>query len=120
MNSPGGALPRQGILNLSIRDKGALYNAYMPFVKNGGLFVPTSKEYQIGDEVFILVNMLEEQERIPIAGKVIWITPRGSQGNRVAGIGVQFNDGADGESARAKIETHLAGMKQTDRPTNTM
>lgn len=120
MNMAGDALPRQGILNLSIKDKGALYNAYMPFVKNGGLFVPTNKQYQIGDEVFILVNMMEEQERIPIAGKVVWITPRGSQGNRVAGIGVQFNNGADGEAARSKIETHLAGMKQTDRPTHTM
>lgn len=120
MNAQSGGLPRQGILNLSIKDKGALYNAYMPFVKNGGLFVPTNKEYRIGDEVFILINLMEDQERIPIAGKVVWITPRGSQGNRVAGIGVQFNDGADGEQARTKIETHLAGMKQTDRPTHTM
>lgn len=119
MNSSA-ATGRQGILTLSIKDKGALYNAYMPFLKNGGIFVPTNKQYQLGDEVFILVNLMNEQERIPIAGKVVWITPPGSQGNRVAGIGVQFNDNADGEAARGKIETHLAAMQNVDRPTNTM
>lgn len=116
----GGGLPRQGILTLSIKDKGALYNAYMPYVKNGGLFVPTNKQYRVGDEVFILVSLMDEKERIPVAGRVVWITPPGAQGNRVTGIGVQFNDGADGEAARAKIETHLAGLKTEDRPTHTM
>ena len=38
---------RQGILSLTIKDKGALYAAYMPFVKNGGLFIPTNKAYQL-------------------------------------------------------------------------
>ncbi|MGD8309819.1 MAG: pilus assembly protein PilZ, partial [Chromatiales bacterium] len=32
---------RQGILSLTIKDKNALYAAYMQFVKNGGLFIPT-------------------------------------------------------------------------------
>lgn len=115
-----GALPRQGILNLSIKDKGALYNAYMPFLKNGGLFVPTRKQYQLGDEVFILVSLMDEQDRMPIAGKVVWVTPAGAQGGRQAGIGVQFADGADGDHARAQIEAHLAGMQGVERPTQTM
>ena len=113
-------MPRQGILSLSIKDKGALYNSYMPFVKNGGLFVPTTKRYALGDEVFILLTLMEDDERIPVAGKVVWITPPGAQGNRTAGIGVQFSDGADGEGARTKIETTLAGLANTDRPTHTM
>ncbi|MEM9302066.1 MAG: PilZ domain-containing protein [Pseudomonadota bacterium] len=113
-------MPRQGILSLSIKDKTALYQAYMPFLQNGGLFVPTNKSYGLGDEVFILLTLMEDNERIPIAGKVSWITPPGSQGNRQAGIGVQFGDGADGESAKTKIETYLAGMSTSDRPTHTM
>lgn len=120
MNRSTETTSRQGILTLSIKDKGALYNAYMPFLKNGGIFVPTNKKYRIGDEVFILVNLMDEKERLPIAGKVVWITPPGSQGNRVAGIGVQFNDSADGEAARGKIETYLAAMQNVDRPTHTM
>ena len=63
----------------------------MPFLSNGGLFVPTNKAYDIGDEVFMLLTLMDEPEKIPIAGKVVWVTPRGAQGNRTAGIGVQFS-----------------------------
>ena len=115
-----GGMPRQGILSLAIKDKTALYQSYMPFLRQGGLFVPTNKQYNLGDEVFILLTLMEDNERIPIAGKVIWVTPVGSQGNRMAGIGVQFGDGSDGEAARTKIETYLAGMINADRPTHTM
>ncbi len=110
---------RQGILSLSIKDKNALYAAYMQYVKNGGLFIPTNKKYKLGDEVFMLLTLMEESERIPVAGKVVWITPMGSEGNRAAGIGVQFSD-QDGGIARNKIETYLAGALSTDRPTHTM
>ena len=116
---PGGAA-RQGILSLTIKDKSALYAAYMPFVKNGGLFIPTNKSYQLGDEVFMLLTLMDEAEKIPIAGKVVWLTPRGAQGSRAAGIGVQFNDEEETAMANAKIENHLAGSLQSDRPTHTM
>lgn len=115
-----GGMPRQGILSLSIKDKTALYQSYMPYLKQGGLFVPTNKQYKLGDEVFILLTLMEDNERIPIAGQVVWVTPLGSQGNRMAGIGVQFSDGADGDSAKTKIETYLAGMVNAEKPTHTM
>jgi len=117
--NPAAMNPRQGILSLSIKDKGALYAAYMPFVKNGGLFIPTTKEYKLGDEVFMLLTLMEETEKLPVAGKIIWITPKGSQGNRAAGIGVQFSE-QDGGAARSKIETYLAGALKSDRQTHTM
>ncbi|HEB95069.1 MAG TPA: pilus assembly protein PilZ [Sedimenticola thiotaurini] len=110
---------RQGILSLTIKDKNALYAAYMQFVKNGGLFIPTNKKYQLGDEVFMLLTLMEETERIPVAGKIIWITPSGAEGARAAGIGVQFSDQDEG-MARNKIETYLAGALKSDRPTHTM
>lgn len=115
-NLPGGA--RSGILSLTIKDKAVLYAAYMPFLKNGGLFIPTDKHYGLGEEVFLLLNLMEETEKIPVAGKIVWVTPRGAQGNRAAGIGVQFND--QGDAARKKIETYLAGALNSDRPTHTM
>ncbi len=119
MKKPGGLGGRQGILSLTIKDKGALYSAYMPFVKNGGLFIPTNKTYQIGDEVFMLLTLMEETEKLPVAGTIVWITPKGAQGNRASGIGVQFSD-QDGGSARNKIETYLAGALGADRPTHTL
>ena len=115
-----GGMPRQGILSLAIKDKGALYNAYMPFVKGGGLFVPTGKRYNLGDEVFILLTLMDDKDRLPNPGKVIWITPAGAQGNRTAGIGLLFNESADGETARTKIESLLAGILNAERATHTM
>ena len=118
MTNPTAPGPRNGILSLTIKDKSVLYAAYMPFVKHGGLFIPTNKNYRLGDEVFMLLNLMDEPEKIPVAGKVIWVTPKGAQGNRAAGIGVQFSD--QDNPARSKIETYLAGALQSDRPTHTM
>ncbi len=83
---------KQGVLSLTIKDRAVLYAAYMPFIQNGGLFVPTNKQYALGDEVFILLSLMDEAEKIPITGQVVWITPKGAQGNRQAGIGVQFSE----------------------------
>jgi type IV pilus assembly protein PilZ len=114
----GGA--RQGILSLAVKDKNALFQAYMPFLKGGGVFVPTPKRYFIGDEVFLLLTLPESTERLPVAGKVSWVTPAGAQGNRVAGIGVQFAETPEGEVIKGKIEAILAGILNSDKPTHTM
>ncbi|MFT4249327.1 MAG: PilZ domain-containing protein [Pseudomonas sp.] len=111
---------RQGILSLAIKDKTALYGAYMPFMKNGGIFVPTPKRYFLGDEVFLLLTLPESSERLPVAGKVVWTTPAGAQGNRAAGIGVHLPDGREGEAIRSRIETLLAGLLNSDKPTYTL
>ena len=111
---------QQGILSLTIKDRQALFGAYMPFVQGGGLFVQSSKLFSLGDEVFLLLTIMELEERLPIPGKVVWITPRGSQGNRKAGIGVQFADTPDGAHARTVIESHLANLLQSQKRTHTM
>lgn len=110
---------QQGILNLSIKDKETLYKAYMPFVENGGLFIPTTKKYELGDDVFMLLSLMDESERIPAAGNIIWVTPIGAEGNRTAGVGVQFSPQDEG-ATRAKIETYLAGALSSELPTHTM
>ena len=109
---------RQGILSLTIKDKAVLNAAYMPFLDNGGIFVPTNKRYSIGDEVFMLLTLMDEPEKIPIAGRVVWITPAGAQGNRQAGVGVQFSE--QDATANAKIEVHLGGALTSERQTHTM
>jgi len=118
MAGPGG-FKQGGILSLAIKDKSSLYTAYMPFIKNGGLFIPTNKKYKLGDEVFMLLTLMDEKEKLPVAGKIVWITPTGSQGNRLAGIGVQVSDQDNGQ-IRNKIEGYLAGALKSDRQTHTM
>ena len=113
------AAPKPGILSLTIRDKSALYAAYMPYVKNGGLFIPTNKAYKLGDEVFMLLTLMEDKEKMSIAGRIVWITPKGAQGNRTAGIGVQFSELYKGQT-KHKIENFLAAALKSDRQTHTM
>ena len=111
---------RQSILSIVINDKAALYKSYMPFVKNGGLFIPTKKTYSLGNDVFVLLTLMDEREKIPFAGRVVWITPKGAQGNRPPGIGVQFHNDQNGTAVRNKIETYLGGALKSDSPTHTM
>ncbi len=108
----------QGLMSLTIKDTTSLYQSYMPFIKGGGLFVPTHKRYSLGDDVFIRLTLMEEGDKLPVPGKVIWITPTGAQDGRISGIGVQLNDPT--AAVRTKIETYLAGALNSDRETSTM
>ena len=42
-----------GILALEIKDEAELYEHYMSFVSGGGLFVPTKKSHELGDDIFL-------------------------------------------------------------------
>jgi type IV pilus assembly protein PilZ len=112
-------MAKPGLLTLTIKDTSALYLAYMPFVRNGGLFIPTNNTYNLGDEVFMLLNLMDEEDKLPVAGQVIWMTPRGAQGKRTTGIGVQFSDQDNGQTQK-KIDNYLAGALGSDKPTHTM
>lgn len=111
---------RPGVLSLNIKEKTALYAAYMPHVKGGGIFIPTNKPYRLGDDIYMLLSLLDDPTKHPVAGRVVWVTPPGAQGNRAQGIGVKFADDESGNAVRNKIETLLSGMLQSNRPTHTM
>lgn len=111
---------RPGVLSLSIKEKSALYAAYMPFLKGGGIFIPTTKSYKLGDEVFMLISLMDDPNKIPVAGHVAWITPTSAQGNKTQGVGIRFNDNESSIAARNKIEGLLGGSLKSTRPTHTM
>lgn len=115
-----GGVARPGVLSLAIKEKAALFAAYMPFVKGGGLFIPTNKPHKIGEEVYMLLSIMDDPARVPVSGKVIWITPQGAHGGRAQGIGVQFAANESGNVARNKIEGFLGGALKSTRPTHTM
>jgi len=106
------------LLSLTIEDSAVLYGAYMSFLQNGGLFVPTRQQYRLGDEVLLLLTLMDEPEKLPVAGRVVWMTPEGAQGNRQAGIGIEFSDEDAGVST--KIENYLAGALASDKVTDTL
>ena len=72
----------------------------------------------MGDEVNILLRLMDDPESISIIGTVVWVTPKGAQGNRIAGVGVQF--GEEDTAVRSRIENHLAGFLDSAHPTHTM
>lgn len=94
------------MLSVTMDDVAALHAAYMPFVSGGGIFIPTTPRHALGDEVFVLLGLPGDQARIPVAGRVVWITPEGARGGKVPGIGVRFDDRDD--MARQRIDQILA------------
>lgn len=114
-SEPGRA---SSLINLTIRDRAALRAAYMPFVEGGGLFVPTNRAARIGDDLYLIMTLPDDQSKHAISGKVIWITPNGS-GSRQQGLGVQFARTDAGEQIRSRIETLIAGSSGSAGPTHT-
>jgi type IV pilus assembly protein PilZ len=110
---------RPSVLSLNIKERSALYAAYMPHLKRGGIFIPTNKPYRIGDEVFLLLSIPQDPNKIPVAGQVVWVTLPNNQGNKTPGVGVHFSDDESGQAARRRIEALLGGLLQSTRSTHT-
>ncbi|MBY0558099.1 MAG: PilZ domain-containing protein [Burkholderiaceae bacterium] len=111
---------RPTVLSLAIKEKAALYAAYMPFLKNGGMFVPTQKPYKIGDEIYLILSLMDDPNKYPIAGTVAWITPAAANNNRAQGIGVHFPADESGQRARLRIEEFLGAALRSARATHTI
>ena len=111
---------RPSVLSLAIKEKAALYAAYMPFLKNGGIFLPTQKAYKLGDEIYLILSLMDDPNKDPIAGKVAWITPPAANNNKAQGIGVHFPDDESGQRAKLKIEEILGAALRSSRATHTL
>ncbi|QYF93131.1 PilZ domain-containing protein [Massilia sp. PAMC28688] len=111
---------RPSVLSLAIKEKAALYAAYMPFLKNGGMFVPSNKPYKLGDEIYLILALMDDPNKYPIAGKVAWITPAGANNNKAQGIGVHFPDDETGHRAKLRIEEILGAALRSSRATHTL
>lgn len=107
-----------GIINFPIRDISSLQASYMPFVLGGGLFVPSNRPVLLGDDVFVVTSLPESSERIPLTGKVIWISHRAS-GTRPAGFAIQLL-GEEGIRFKSDAEKQLAGKMNAANPTYTL
>ena len=119
-NEAQGTHSRPGAISLNIKEKSILYAAYMAYVRGGGIFIPTARPYRLGDEIFMLISLMDDPNKLPVAGRVIWLTPPGCHGNRVQGVGVQFKDDESSTLARSRIESLLTGQLQLNRPTHTL
>ena len=112
--------PRPSVIQLAIKEKAALYAAYIPLFSEGGIFIPTSKVYKLGDDVYVLLSLPDDTQRYPVAGKVAWVTPAKASANRTQGVGILFPKDEKSKALKTKIEEMLGGHLSTDRPTQTI
>lgn len=99
-------MAESGILHYEINDPLELNLSYMPFINEGGLFIPTTDTYMLEDSIVVELKLPGKIDRLRIEGKVVWITPKNALHHVLAGIGVQFI-GTNAASVRSQIEAHL-------------
>jgi len=114
------AANRPSVIQLVFREKGALYAAYMPLLTDGGLFVPTTREYKLGEDIYLLLSLPDDPQRFPVAGKVAWITPPNTSGGRTQGVGVRFPNDEKSRQLKIKIEEILGTSISSSKPTQTL
>lgn len=119
MSTPPNA-PRPSVIQLSIKEKAALYAAYIPAFADGGVFIPTAREYALGDDVYVLLSLPDDPQRYPVAGKVAWVTPAKAAGGRTQGVGIMFPNDDKTRALRLKIEEILGTLLVSERPTQTI
>jgi type IV pilus assembly protein PilZ len=86
----------------------------------GGVFIPTSRDYMLGDDVYVLLSLPDDTQRYPVAGKVAWVTPPKAAGGRTQGVGIVFPKDEKSRVLKAKIEEVLGAHLASDRPTQTI
>jgi type IV pilus assembly protein PilZ len=116
----GAVASRPSVIQLVFREKGALYAAYVPILLDGGLFVPTTREYKLGEDIYLLLSLPDDPQRYPVAGKVAWITPANASGGRTQGVGVRFPNDEKTRLLKLKIEELLGTQLQSAKPTQTI
>lgn len=99
-------MPETTTLSYVINDPVELNLSYMPFITDGGLFVPTTEPLALGDRVLVDLTLPGKAEQIHIEGKVIWITPSNALHHVIPGVGVQFV-GVNTQTIRLQVESML-------------
>jgi type IV pilus assembly protein PilZ len=120
MTSTAPSTPRPSVIQLAIKEKAALYAAYIPLFADGGIFIPTTREYRLGDDVYVLLSLPDDPQRYPVAGKVAWVTPARAAGNRTQGVGIRFPSDEKSHLLKLKIEEILGSHLASERPTQTI
>ena len=120
MSTTATITPRPSVIQLSIKEKAALQAAYIPAFTDGGVFIPTAREYSLGDDVYVLLSLPDDTQRYPVAGKVAWVTPAKAAGGRTQGVGIVFPKDDKSRALRLKIEEILGAQLASDRPTQTI
>ncbi|MDX1669404.1 MAG: PilZ domain-containing protein [Limnobacter sp.] len=106
--------------SLQLTDKVKAAETYMPFIKNGGIFVETEQKFELGDSLFVLLTVGDDGIKCPVNGKVVWINSDSTRLDRPIGVGIQFPSDASGVAAKEEIERMIGKMQTSIRKTATL
>ncbi len=113
-------VPRPSVIQFTLKDLSGLSAAYIPILTDGGLFVPTNRDYQLGESVYVLLTLPDDPQRHPVAAKVAWITPANSTAGRSRGVGIRFGHDEMSAALKTKIEAALSNFVSTDNSSQTV
>ncbi|WP_239325376.1 PilZ domain-containing protein [Snodgrassella gandavensis] len=108
------------MLNLTIPDKPELYRSYMAFLEYGGLFAPTTDNFQMGEEVLLAATLPAFNEVKYLRTKVVWINTAATSTGQPQGIGLAFSKDEDSFAVKQTIEDILPGLLLSERTTYTL
>ena len=108
------------MVQVNLVDRTSIYNSYMSFLNNGGVFIASDDTFAIGDEVLLVLEVGEAADRFPLKTTVCWINPVRGSTTRPRGVGLAFDNGDTAKQACHYIENSLAGLLDLPRPTYTI
>jgi type IV pilus assembly protein PilZ len=95
-----------------------LYESYMPFFTQGGLFFRTDELYEMGTELTLYIILPDSLESACVKAQVSWVTPSETQNGNDMGIGVSFIE--DSGDINQQIERAIARLLVSNTPTLSM
>jgi type IV pilus assembly protein PilZ len=110
---------RPSVVSLVIKERASLFASYMPFIEGGGVFVPSQKDYNMGDTVFVILQLMDSPRKFSISGKVIWISPPGIP-QKTQGVGIQLPADEAGRELKGYIEKSLGNALGSSRKNHTI
>jgi type IV pilus assembly protein PilZ len=93
--------------------------SYVPLLKNGGIFVPTSHPYQLGDHLYLMLTLPYDTERYSLSCTVIWVNPVGVSGGAAPGVGLHLSEEPEAQAVHQKILGLLSRIEKAPPYTHT-
>ncbi|MFM1895103.1 MAG: hypothetical protein RLZZ385_177 [Pseudomonadota bacterium] len=99
---------------VTIKDVAALRSAYLPFLINGGLLIPFENFSALGQQVFLVLYLLDEETPHAVSGRIAWSATARSGLSWGKGIGVQFDAG--NEKLQLRLRSYLNTDEGAEQP----
>lgn len=108
-------------LSVRVSDVQVLQRCYLPFLRNGGLFIPCEHAYQLRQRVFLIlklpapVGLTDSGTTHALTTTVAWLTPTEAQDGKGMGVGLHFDlgepgDDQSGQDVKTSIESLLRAL----------